>query len=52
MRELTIGNITINDDGDCFVIAEIGHNHQGDLEKCKEMFKAAKLAGASAVKIQ
>ncbi|EKD79378.1 MAG: hypothetical protein ACD_41C00091G0013 [uncultured bacterium] len=52
MRELQIGNLTINDASDCFVIAEIGHNHQGNLEKCKEMFKAAKMAGASAVKIQ
>lgn len=52
MRELKIGSTIINDDSDCFVIAEIGHNHQGNLELCKEMFKAAKLAGASAVKIQ
>jgi sialic acid synthase len=34
------------------VIAEIGNNHQGSVEKCKEMFLAAKLAGASAVKLQ
>lgn len=52
MRELHIGPFIINDDSDCFVIAEIGHNHQGNLEKCKEMFKAARDAGASAVKIQ
>lgn len=52
MRELKIGNSIINDDSDCFFIAEIGHNHQGNLEQCKEMFKAAKEAGASAVKIQ
>jgi sialic acid synthase len=37
---------------DVFVIAEIGHNHQGSLEKCKAMFKAAKEAGADAVKLQ
>ncbi len=35
-----------------FVIAEIGHNHQGDLKICKEMFRAAKDAGADAVKLQ
>ncbi|EKD76474.1 MAG: N-acetylneuraminic acid synthase, partial [uncultured bacterium] len=52
MRELHIGSTIINDDSDCFVIAEIGHNHQGNLELCKEMFRAAKIAGASAVKIQ
>ena len=37
---------------DAFVIAEIGHNHQGSMEKCKGLFKAAKEAGASAVKLQ
>jgi N-acetylneuraminate synthase/sialic acid synthase len=51
-RSLTIDGITIDDDSDCYVIAEIGHNHQGDLEKCKEMFKAAKECGAQAVKLQ
>lgn len=35
-----------------FVIAEIGHNHQGSVEKAKEMFSAAKYAGANAVKLQ
>ncbi len=52
MRELTIDNKTITDDGDCFVIAEIGHNHQGNLETAKEMFKVAKECGADAVKLQ
>jgi sialic acid synthase len=35
-----------------FVIAEIGHNHQGKLDTCKAMFLAAKEAGAHAVKLQ
>lgn len=37
---------------DCFVIAEIGHNHQGNLQTAKEMFRQAKECGASAVKLQ
>ncbi len=52
MRELTIDKKTIRDDGDCYVIAEIGHNHQGDLETAKEMFKVANACGADAVKLQ
>jgi sialic acid synthase len=52
MRELIIDGKTINEDSDCYVIAEIGHNHQGDLQLCKAMFDAAKEAGADAVKLQ
>lgn len=52
MRELTIGVHKITDDSPCYVIAEIGHNHQGDLEKCRELFRAAKDAGCNAVKLQ
>ena len=51
-RKLTIDGFTISDDSDCFVIAEIGHNHQGDLEKAKELFKTAKDCGVNAVKLQ
>jgi N-acetylneuraminate synthase/sialic acid synthase len=52
MREINICGKIINDDSDCFVIAEIGHNHQGDLETAKEMFRVAKEGGADAVKLQ
>lgn len=50
--KLKVGNHVISDNSDCFVIAEIGHNHQGKLEQCKELFAAAKWCGASAVKLQ
>ncbi len=52
MRKLTIDGKVIQDDGNCYVIAEIGHNHQGKLETAKEMFKVAKECGADAVKLQ
>jgi N-acetylneuraminate synthase/sialic acid synthase len=52
MRKLTIDGKVIQDDSDCYVIAEIGHNHQGKLETAKEMFKVAKECGADAVKLQ
>lgn len=51
-RELTIDGRRIADDTDCWVIAEIGHNHQGDVEKCMRLFDAAKDAGVDAVKLQ
>ena len=51
-RELTVDTTRIHDGGDCYVIAEIGHNHQGDLEQCKRMFDVAKQCGANAVKLQ
>lgn len=51
-REFKIGNFLVNDASDCFVIAEIGHNHQGRMDQCKQLFKLAKDHGADAVKLQ
>src|SRR3954447_1936572 len=51
-RRLTIDAFEIHDDSDCFVIAEIGHNHQGDLEKAKQLVHAARECGCDAVKLQ
>ncbi len=50
--EFTIDGVRVADDAPCYVIAEIGHNHQGDVEKCKQLFDAAKDCGANAVKLQ
>lgn len=52
MRQIEIAGRVINDESDVYVIAEIGGNHGGSLEVCKQMFEAAKDAGASAVKLQ
>jgi N-acetylneuraminate synthase/sialic acid synthase len=51
-RKVTIDQYTLRDDGDCFIIAEIGHNHQGDLARAKELFHVAKECGVDAVKLQ
>jgi sialic acid synthase len=51
-RELTIGATRVHDDGDCYVIAEIGHNHQGRVDKAKALFRAARECGVDAVKLQ
>ena len=52
MRELIINGRRIADDEPVYGIAEIGHNHGGDMRKAKAMVNSAKLAGASAVKFQ
>jgi pseudaminic acid synthase len=36
----------------CFIIAELSANHGGDLEIAKETIRAAKRAGANAIKLQ
>lgn len=51
-RSLKIDGTRIDDTSDCYVIAEIGHNHQGDVEKCKKLFAEAVACGANAVKLQ
>ena len=51
-REFRIGDRIVNDANPSFVIAEIGHNHQGNMDICKSMFRAAKETGADAVKLQ
>ena len=52
MHRLVIDQKAIDDTTDCYSIAEIGHNHQGEVETCMEMFKVAKECGANAVKLQ
>jgi sialic acid synthase len=52
MRELLIDGTRISDDGDCYVIAEIGHNHQGSVEQAQKLFLAASHCGVNAVKLQ
>ena len=52
MRRLVIDGVEITDDAPCYVIAEIGHNHQGDVEQAKRLIDAAKECGVNAVKLQ
>lgn len=51
-RNLVIDGVSIGQDTDCYVIAEIGHNHQGSVNTAMDMFKSAKECGANAVKLQ
>ncbi|MBN2144331.1 MAG: N-acetylneuraminate synthase family protein, partial [Candidatus Aureabacteria bacterium] len=38
--------------GRCFIIAEAGINHNGDVKTAKKMIDAARECGADAVKFQ
>jgi N-acetylneuraminate synthase/sialic acid synthase len=51
-RQLIIANRVVNDDSEAYVIAEIGHNHQGSLKTARELFQAAAECGVSAAKLQ
>lgn len=53
MTEITLANgRKIGDKNPCFIIAEIGANHNRSLPLAKEMIDAASDAGADAVKFQ
>ena len=51
-REIMIGNRGVGDGHPAYVIAEIGINHNGDLNIAKRMIDSAVHAGADAVKFQ
>ena len=51
-REMKIGKKLVGDDHPTYMIAEIGINHNGDVELAKKMIDAAVAAGVDAVKFQ
>jgi len=51
-REMKIGSRLVGDGHPTYVIAEIGINHNGDVEIAKQMIDAAVHAGVDAVKFQ
>ena len=52
MNQIEISNRTISDQSPCYVIAEIGLNHNGDAVLAVETIAAAAEAGTDAVKFQ
>ena len=52
MRTLQLGNLQAGKGQPAFIIAEIGINHQGNVNIARELVKTAKDCGAHAVKLQ
>jgi len=51
-RELKIGDLWVGDNHRCFIIAEIGINHNGSLKDAKRLIDMAVSNGCDAVKFQ
>lgn len=52
MKEIAIGGRSVGTGRSCFIIAEVGSNHNGEIDQAKELIKAAAAAGVDAVKFQ
>jgi N-acetylneuraminate synthase len=52
MTNVLIGNKKVGDGQPCFIIAEIGINHNGDIDIAKRLIDLAKLSGCDAIKFQ
>jgi N-acetylneuraminate synthase len=52
MTSVRIGNQTVGDGQPCYIVAEIGINHNGDVAHAKRLVSVASAAGCDAVKFQ
>jgi N-acetylneuraminate synthase len=52
MSTIKIANRLVGDDQPCYIVAEIGINHNGDLDLAKKLISVALAAGCDAVKFQ
>jgi N-acetylneuraminate synthase len=52
VNPVKIGNRLVGPDHRCFIVAEIGINHNGDLDTAKQLIDVAVEAGCDAVKFQ
>jgi N-acetylneuraminate synthase len=52
MSTMKIANRLVGDDQPCYIVAEIGINHNGDLDLAKKLISVAVAAGCDAVKFQ
>ena len=52
MKAVKIGNRFVGDGNPCFIVAEIGINHNGSIQLALELINVAKESGCDAVKFQ
>jgi sialic acid synthase SpsE len=52
MKTIKLGNVDIGPGHPPYIIAEVGSNHNGDVNLCRRLIDAAAEAGANAVKFQ
>ncbi len=52
MPQVKIGNSIVGDGAPCYIVGEIGINHNGDLGIAKRLIDVSAIAGANAVKFQ
>ena len=52
MNNISFNNRKVGNGHPCYIIAEIGINHNGDIEIAKKLIDLAKVAGCDAVKFQ
>jgi N,N'-diacetyllegionaminate synthase len=52
MTTIKLGEVEVGAGKPPYIIAEVGSNHNGDMNLCRQLIDAAALAGADAVKFQ
>lgn len=52
MKTIQLGGVEVGPERPPYIIAEIGSNHNGDMDLCRRLIDAAADAGADAVKFQ
>jgi N-acetylneuraminate synthase len=52
MVQVKIGDVAVGDGAPCYIVGEIGINHNGDLGTARRLIDVASIAGANAVKFQ
>jgi N-acetylneuraminate synthase len=51
-KAVKVGNKVVGNDQPCYIVAEIGINHNGDIDLAKRLISVAVAAGCDAVKFQ